>query len=166
MIFFRLNDKSYEMVSKISEINGSRFFKNLWQKYGGSLRDNVVSVDMIFTVWSKICMKLDTRNQEFLNGNMQLKKVDKYIKMFQMDYKALENEFMLLSKYFGDKTTQLDEVKKKLGLVIDKVKSYEKLFDTQQAALAILELREALDLQGDFSEVERIKKVCCRQYAE
>ena len=139
-------------------IKGSRFFEDLWQKYGKSVKDNVVSVDMIFTIWSKICEKLDSRNKEFLNGKMQLKKIDKYIKMFQMDFKALEDEFMLLSKYFG-KTTQLDQVQKKLEHVMNKVKSYRKLFDTQQAAQAILELREALHLEGDFSEVERIEKV-------
>ena len=158
MIYFKFDENSYEMVSKMPAIKGSRFFKNLWQKYGKSVKDNVVSVDMIFTIWSKICEKLDLRNKEFLNGKMQLKKIDKYIKMFQMDFKALEDEFMLLSKYFG-KTTQLDQVQKKLEHVMNKVKSYRKLFDTQQAAQAILELREALHLEGDFSEVERIEKV-------
>ena len=81
---------------------------------------------------------------------------------------------MLLLKYFGGKTTQLDQVQKKLEHIMNKVKSYRKLFDTQQAAQAILELRDTLHLEGDFSEVERIEKVraytlfraCCRKCAE
>ena len=159
MIYFKFDEKSDEMVSKIPAIKGSRFFIYLWQKYGKSLKDNVVSVDMIFTIWSKICEKLDARNQEFLNCKMQLKKIDKYIKMFQKDYKALEEEFMLLSHFFNGTTTHLDEVQKKLDDVMNKVKSYRELFDTRQAAQAILELRDALHLEGDFSEVERIEKV-------
>ena len=150
---------SYEMVSKMPALKGSRMFNNLWKKYGGSIRDSVVSVEMIFTIWSKICHKLQSKSQEFLDGEMQLQKVDKYIKMFENDYKALEDEFMFLLKYFGDETTKLDHVEEKLGCVISKVKSYKKLFDSRQAAQAILELRERFDLQGDFSEVEEIEQV-------
>ena len=137
---------------------------NLWQKYGGSIRDSVVSVEMIFKIWSKICEKLQSKSQEFLDGKMQLQKVDQYIKMFKNDYKALEDEFMFLLKYFGDETTKLDYVKEKLGFVISKVKSYKKLFDTRQAAQAILELQKRLDLEGDFSEVEEIKQVRVLRY--
>ena len=162
--YFELDEMSCEMVSKMPALKGSRMFNNLWQKYGGSIRDSVVSVEMIFTIWSKICDELQSKNQEFIDGKMQLQKVDEYIKMFKNDYKALEDEFMLLSKYFGDETTKLDHVKEELGLVINKMKSYKKLFDTRQAAQAILELRERLDLKGDFSDVEGIEQVRILSY--
>ena len=158
-VFFKLDDKSNEMVLKIPAIKDSRIFKKLWRKYGRRLSDDVVTVEMLFTTWSKICDELELKSQEFVNGKMQLKKIGEYVDMFEMDYKALEDEFMLLSKYFNDAATHLDQVKKELERVIKKVKCYRKISDTQQAAKAILELQEALDLQGDFSEVEGIKQV-------
>ena len=161
VIFFQLDEKSYEMVSKMPEIKDSQIFKKLWQKYGRKLRDDdiVITIEKLFMTWSKICEKLASKNQEFLSGKMQLKKIDKYVNMFASNYTALEDEFALLSRFFYDAKTQLGQVKKKLRLVIEKVKSYRKLFQTRQAAQAILKLQEALDLQGDFLEVERIEKV-------
>lgn len=157
VIFFQLDEKSYEMVSKMPEIKDSQIFKTLWQKYSRKLRDGdiVITIEKLFMIWSKICEKLASKNQEFLSGKMQLKKIDKYVNMFALNYTALEDEFALLSRFFYGAKTQLGQVKK----VIEKVKSYRKLFQTRQAAQAILKLQEALDLKGDFSEVERIEKV-------
>ena len=159
-VFFKLDGKYNEMVLKIPEIKDSHFFKKLWEKHGRKWcdRDDVVTVELLFTIWSKICLKLKSKNQRFVSGEMQLKKIDKYVKTFK-DYKALEEEFVLLSSFFSDTTTHLDQVKQKLGLVINKVKSYKNLFNTQQAAQAILELQIALDLQGDFSEIKGIEEV-------
>ena len=158
-VFFKLDDKSNEMVLKMPAIKDSQIFEKLWRKYGRRLSDDVVTVEMLFTTWSKIRDKLELKSQEFVNGKMQLKKIGEYVDMFEMDYKALEDEFMLLSKYFNDAATPLDQVKKELEHVIKKVKCYRKISDTRQAAKAVLELQEALDLQGDFSEVEGIKQV-------
>ena len=156
--FFNLDEKSNEMVLKIPAVKDSQIFKKLWEKYSGRIKDGVVTVEMLYKIWSKISKKLKSKNQDIVSGEMQVKKIRKYVDMFKMDYKALEDEFMLLSKYFNG-ATHLDQVKKKLGVVIDKVKSYEKLFSTQQAAQAILQLQQALDLQGDFSEIEEIEEV-------
>ena len=75
-----------------------------------------------------------------------------------MDYDALEEEIVLLSRYFNG-TRHLDQTKKKLGAVIKKVKNYKKLFHDRQAAQAILDLQKAMGLQGDFSQVEKIEEV-------
>jgi hypothetical protein len=159
IVFFDLDDKFHEMVSKITEIKNSQIFKKLWQKYSEKLKDEFVTMEVIFTnIWSRILDKLKSINEQFLDGEMQLKKVDKYLVMCKTDYDALEEEFMLLSRYFSG-TAHLGEVKKKLGVSIKKVKSYKQLFDAQQAALAILELQEVMGLEGDFSQVEKIKEV-------
>ena len=158
-VFFKLDEKFCKMALRITEIKSSRIFDKLWQKYGKNLRDEVVTMEIIFgKIWSKICEKLKSINQQFLDGEMQLNKVDKYLSMFEMDYDALEQEFMLLSRYFND-TTHFEQIEKKLGVIIKKVKSYKKLFDARQAAQAILELQKAMDLKGDFSEVEKIEEV-------
>ena len=159
IVFFDLDDKFHEMVSKITEIKNSQIFKKLWQKYSEKLKDEFVTMEVIFTnIWSRILDKLKSINEQFLDGEMQLKKADKYLVMCKTDYDALEEEFMLISRYFSG-TAHLGEVKKKLGVSIKKVKSYKQLFDAQQAALAILELQEVMGLEGDFSEVEKIKEV-------
>jgi hypothetical protein len=166
IVFFDLDDKFHEMVSKITEIKNSQIFKKLWQKYSEKLKDEFVTMEVIFTnIWSRILDKLKSINEQFLDGEMQLKKVDKYLVMCNTDYDALEEEFMLISRYFSG-TAHLGGVKKKLGVSLKKVKSYKQLFDAQQAALAILELQEVMGLEGDFSQVEKIKEVrlctfCC-----
>jgi hypothetical protein len=158
-MFFKLDDKFYGMVSKITEIKRSQIFDKLWQKHGEKFKTEVVTMEVIFNkIWSRILDKLKSINEQFLDGEMQLKKVDQYLDMCNADYDALEEEFMLLSRYFSG-AGHLGEVKKKLGVSIEKVKSYKQLFDAQQAALAILELQEVMGLEGDFSEVENIKEV-------
>ena len=160
MVFFKLDEKFCKMVSRITDIKSSRIFDKLWQKYGKNLRDEVVTMEIIFDkIWLKICQELKSINQQFLDGEMQLYKVDKYLNMFEMDYDALEKEFMLLSKYFNDTTTHSEQIKKNLGAIIKKVKSYKKFFDARQAAQAILDLQKTMNLKGDFSEVEKIEEV-------
>jgi hypothetical protein len=166
MVFLKRDDKFYEMVSKITEIKSSQIFNKLWKKYGEKLKDKVVTMEIILNkIWSRICEKLKSINKKFLDGEMQLKKVYKYLDMFnKTDYNALEEEFMLLSRHFSG-PTQLDEVTKKLGISIKKVKSYKQLFDAWQAAHAIQDLQKVMGLKGDFSEVENVKEVeytlCC-----
>ena len=145
------------MVSKIPEMKSSRIFNKLWHEYSEKLKDEVVTMEKLFTTWSQICESLMTINKEFHDGEMQLVEVDKYVKMFNTDYTVLEDEFTLLSSYFDSATAHLE--RKKLDVVMKKVKSYRKLFDARQAAQAIVDLQKALNLQGDFSEVDRIKKV-------
>ena len=160
MVFLKLDDKFYEMVSKIAEMKRSRIFNILWKKYGEKLKDEVVTMEIIFTeIWSKICGKLQSINRQLLDGEMKLKKLDKYLAMFKTDYVAFKEEFMLLSRYFNDTAMHLDQIEEKLGVRIRKVKRYKKLFDARQAAQAILKLQKAMGLTGDFSEVEKIEKV-------
>jgi hypothetical protein len=147
------------MVSKITDMKRSRIFNVLWKKCGEQLKDKVVTMEIILEeVWLRVCDELQSINQEFLDGEMLLRTVDEYLSMFQKNYNALEEEFILLSKYFNS-TTHLLQIKQILELRIMKVKSYKKLFDARQAAQAILKLQKALGLEGDFSEVERIKEV-------
>jgi hypothetical protein len=168
MKFFKLDDKFYEMASKITEIQRSQIFDKLWQKYGEKLKTEVTVVkmeDIFKKIWSIILDKLKSINEQFLDGEMQLKEVDTYLDMCKTDYDVLEKELMLISTYFNG-TAHLVEVKKKLGISIKKVKSYKEIFDVQQAALEILKLKEVMGLKGNFSEVEKIKEVrlytfCC-----
>ncbi len=160
VMYFKLDDKFYEMVSKIPELKRSRIFNALWKKYGEKLNnEEAVTMEIILNkMWSRICDKLNSINEQFIDGEMQLKKVDKYLNIFGMDYNALQEEFMLLSRYFYG-TRHLDQINKKLRAVIKKVKSYKKLFHAQQAAQAILDLQKAMGLEGDFSQVEKIEEV-------
>ena len=149
---------SQEMVSKIKEIKCSVIFKRFWEKYGSKLNDKVVTMEVICNkIWLPISEKLSTVYQQFLSGQIQLKKVDKYLKLFD-DYNALKSELILLCTYFNG-TSNLEQVKKELDKIFDKVKSYRRLFHAHQAAKVILELQQKMSLNGDFSEVEGIKEV-------
>ncbi len=165
IVVFNLDEKFTKMVSRITGMKRSRIFNKLWLKYGENVRSEKVTMEIIYdNIWLGICEELKSVNQQFLDGEMQLEKLDEYLDMFKMDYDALEKEFILLSSCFRDTTTNLDHVKEKLGTRIKQVKNYKKLFDARQAAETILGLQKRLGLEGDFSEVEKIEKVsifCC-----
>ena len=158
--FFKIDERFCTMVSRMTEIKCSRIFGKLWPKYGEQLQNQTVTVKIIFhEVWLRIYHELNTESQQFLSGQMRLKDIDQYLKMFDLDYEALEKEFVLLSGFFSDKTTHLDQVKKRLRKTIERVKNYKKLFDARDAAETILGLRKKVALKGDFSAVENLKQV-------
>ena len=159
--FFNLEEKFCAMMSGITEIKSSRIFDKLWRKNGGKLKDKVLTMEEIFeNLWLPICDQLMSINQQFLSGDMLLKDVDKYLKLFDTDYQALEKEFLLLSRFFSDSTAfNVSEVKRTLGTKIERVKSYKELFDARDAAQTILLLRETIGLEGDFSEIENLEEV-------
>ena len=158
--FFKLEEKFCKMVSGITEIKCSRIFGKLWQKYGEKLQDERVTMEVIFDkIWLRICDKLNSVSQLFLSGDMRLKDIDKYLRMFDTDYEALEKEFVMLLGFLNDKTMPLNQVKDGLRVTIERVKNYKKLFDAQDAAQAILDLRKKMGLKGDFSAVENLEEV-------
>ena len=160
MNFFNLDDKFDEMVSKVIKIKDSRIFNVLWKEYGESLKDEVVTMEIIWCqMWSRICEELRSICKQFYNGEMKLRKVDEYLDIFKNDNDAIINEFIQLSEFFNPNMGQLDQIRKQLEDIIEKMKSYKKLFNTQQAADAVLRLQKVMGLEGDFSQVRSIEKV-------
>ena len=160
IVYLNLDDEMFdEMVSKVIELQKSRIFTSLWDQYGEELKDEVVTIKIIFNqVWSRICEELKLICQQFYDGEMKLQKIDEYLDMFEMEYDAVVEEFMLLFGYFNG-PSQLEQIKKKVVDLMKKVKSYKKLFNAQQAAEAFLRLQKVMSLEGDFSQVENIQKV-------
>ena len=156
--FLNLEQKFYEMMSKVTAIKYSRFFNKLWQKYSEKLQGQTITMEIVFDTWQNICVKLRSIEQQFISGEMKLKKVDKYLDMFEKDYDALEKEFDLLLATFEAEKIRSSR-KKALCTRMKKVENYKKLFDAREAARAILELQKEMELEGDFSEVEKIEEV-------
>lgn len=102
-----------------------------------------------------------TIKETFVNGEMQIKKVLKYLEIFRSDYADMQKEFELLLSFFGEE--KAIQKKKALRVRIEQVKNYKKLFNANRAAKSILELQTAMELTGDFSEVESIAEVCCKK---
>jgi archaellum component FlaC len=154
------------MISKVTEIQDSRIFQDLWKKYGENLNggDEEVTMEMIFSeLWSRICEELQEICRQFRDGDVKLKKIEEYLDMFKMDYDAVVDELVLLSRYFNGagqlNKRKLDQIKNKLAGIMEKVKSCKKLFNARQAAEAILNLQDVMGLTGDFSQVKSIEKV-------
>ena len=158
VIFFNLDGELCKMVGEISEVKRSRIFETLWQKYSNKLKDEEFTMDCFKEMWLKICNKLKLVNQQFLTGEIKLKKIDGYLNIFDGNFTDFEREFKLLSSVFRD-TTRLDQVEKSLSGRMQRVKSYKKLSVARQAARAILVLQQKMGLKGDFSEVTKIEEV-------
>ena len=158
VIFFELDDKYLNMVSRITEIKGSRIFVRLWREYSEEFKNEEVTLENIFEMWCRVHEKLKETNDQFLNGEMLLKDVDKYLKLFQTNYTDLEEEFKLLSRFLISKK-HLDGAKRNLTARIKQVKRYKKISDARQAGKAILQLKETLGLTGNFSVIEKIEEV-------
>ena len=157
VVIFELDDRTCEMVLEITELKRSSMFVKLWSKYCKELKEEVITMEVIFDkIWSKVCEKLKLISTQILNGEMQLKKLDKYLNMFGLDYTTLKSELILLLRYFNGTAINLKKVTKNLNIVINKVKNYKKLSNTRQAAQTVLQLQEAMGLHGDFSEVKKI----------
>ena len=159
VIFFDLDDKYLDMVSRIAEIKGSKIFAKLWHEYSEKSQNKEVTMEIIFQIWLRICEKLKEINEQFVNGDMLLKDIDEYLNLFQTNYSKLEDEFKLLSTFLSHSRRHLDEAKRNLTARIEQVKKYRKISDARQAGRAILQLKETLNLTGDFSVVEKIKEV-------
>ena len=161
VMFFSLDENYCTMMSKMTDAKGSKMFKDLWGKYGRKLKDEVVTMEIIFkNLWLPLCDELKLVIQQFLSGETSTEDINEYLKMFHTDYEALEQEFLLLSKVFIHGTEHhLDERKIEVKAAIHRVKKYKKLFDTREAAQVILLLQEKLGLKGDFSVVANLDKV-------
>jgi hypothetical protein len=149
------------MMSGIAEIKCSKIFEKLWLKYGQCLKNEVMTMEIICeNLWIPIRSKLKALNEQFLSGDMLLRQIDKYLKMFRTDYDAMKNEFVLFSEFFRDNAVpKLDELKKKLDERIERVKNYKRLFDARDAANAIEALGKKMSLKGDFSAINELKEV-------
>lgn len=157
VVIFELDDRTYKMVLEITKLKRSSMFVKLWSKYCKEVKEAVVTMEIIFDkIWSRICEKLKLISTQILNGEMQLRKLDKYLNMFGLNYTTLQSELIFLLRYFSGTTINLQNVKKDLDIIINKVMNYKKLSNTRQAAQTILQLQEAMGLRGDFSEVKKI----------
>ena len=161
VVFFNLDPEIQFMISKMYNIQTSRIFNELWKKYQKLEYEKVTMTVIMESMWGPINDKLVSIKKKFVSGEIQIKKVEKYLKMFNYDYPQLEKEFELLVEFFVLEKAISRSEKVQLRARIQQVKHYQKLFDAGLAARSILELRSAMELTGDFSEVESIAEVSC-----
>ena len=161
VVFFNLDPEIQFMISKIYNIQTSRIFNELWKKYQKLEYEKVTMTVIMESMWGPINDKLVSIKEKFVSGEIQIKKVEKYLKMFNYDYPQLEKEFELLVEFFVLEKAIIRSEKVHLRDRIQQVKHYQKLFDAGLAARSILELRRTMKLTGDFSEVESIAAVSC-----
>ena len=147
------------MVLNLTDIKNSQIFRVMWEKYGKELKKELVTMEIIFSkMWSRICKELQLICQQFHDGKVKLREIDECLNMFKMDYDALIDDIILLSRFFKN-TAQLEQIENKLVDIMEKVKSYKKLVNARQAAHAIVNLENVIGLKGDFSQVRNIEKV-------
>ena len=142
-------------------IQTSRIFNELWKKYQKLEYEKVTMTVIMESIWGPINDKLMSIKEKFVSGEMQIKKVEEYVKMFNYNYPQLQKEFELLVEFFVLEKAIIRSEKVHLRDRIQQVKHYQKLFDAGLAARSILELRRTMKLTGDFSEVESIAAVSC-----
>ena len=149
------------MVSKMYNIQNSRIFNEQWKKYQKLEYEKVTMAVIMESIWVPICDKLMSIKEKFVSGEMQIKKVEKYLKMFNYNFPQLEKELELLVVFFVSEKEITRSEKVQIRARIQQVNDYQKLFDARLAARSILELRRAMALTGDFSEIESIAEVSC-----
>ena len=160
VVYFDLEPEVQQMVSKIYGIQNSRIFNDLWHEFCKKLQGSTVKLeDVVRLMWSPIRENLLSIKQQFISGEMQIKEVDVFLKTFKYKCDELEREFELLLVNFRDPETRLESQKHQLRFRIQQIKDYRKLFDAGIAARSIIDLKKAMNLTGDFSEVESIAEV-------
>ena len=164
VLFFGLSPVVKSMVWLHYDIKNSQFFQMFWKEAGAKALKTVTErqppeiqltlQDVVDLVWNSAYPKLTSLRDQFINGQITLKDVDRYFKPFlgRYDDLTIEMKRMFPASAGGTKSREA-KIKQRL----DQLEQYHKLHRCINAARTILEFKNFVGLTGDFGVVEEIK---------
>ena len=164
VLFFGLSPDVKSMVWLHYDIKNSQFFQMFWKEAGAKalktvterqpLQIQLTLQDVVDLVWNSAYPKLTSLRDQFINGQITLKDVDRYFKPFlgRYDDLTIEMKRMFPGSAKGNKSRDI-KIKQRL----DQLEQYHKLHRCINAARTILEFKTFMGLSGDFGVVEELK---------
>ena len=108
-------------------------------------------------MWDPTFAQCQQLLEELNSASITLASVDKNLKEYRMEPNKLENELYVLSSGVS-KCLQVPSNSAWIRSIVDRIQQYWRLCDHREAANSFLSLRDALNLTGDFRDVEGISK--------
>ena len=116
-------------------------------------------------VWEPTFVQCWQLLEELSSASITLASVDKNFKQYKMQTDNLKDQIYILSKGVSE-CLQVPSKSAWISNIVDQIIQYWSLCDHREAAKSFLRLRDALNLTGDFKDVERIsEKVIFLYYA-
>ena len=121
-----------------------------------SNRDMTVS-DVGPRVWEPTFAQCRQILEELNSASITLASVDKNFEQYRMQTDNLKHEIYILSKGVSE-CLQVPSKSAWISNIVNWIQQYWSLCDHREAANSFLRLRDALNLTGDFKDVERISE--------
>ena len=119
----------------------------------------LLSVDeVVELVWVPSNERLQSLQKRFLNGTISFEEIDKLFQVFKDSEDLAKEMRLLILKNESQVKASEDKMKKR----IEQIERYYKLRNCIDAVWVILELKEGLNLHGDFRLVEDVRNQVCR----
>lgn len=161
--FFQLSPKAKEMISELSKLRNSTFFRRFWIENGKKALSRIaqrqghkalLSVDDVEElVWAPSIEQLQSVQDRFLNCTISFEEIDKFFTVFKSS-QDLANEFKLITSRNGIILAARELI---IDQRIEQINEYYKLQTCTAAASDILKFKDSLGLQGDFQLVEDLE---------
>lgn len=171
--FFGLSPEAKEMISSLSKLSDSTLLRQFWMDNGNKALQKVteretqktsLSVeDVVELVWTPTSAQLQSLQDQFLNGSISFREVDKLFRVFKDDqkYENLAKEIRLFTLRNDSKAQAPDRL---INRRIEQIQQYYKLHSCIDAARIILDFKTSLGLQGNFQLVEDLHNQVCLSF--
>ena len=142
-----------------STLINSAIFNSIWSTMKCAHRSNpdMTISDVGPRMWEPTFAQCQQLLEELNSASITLASVDKNLKEYRMEKNKLENELYVLSSGVS-KCLQVPSNFAWIRSIVDRIQQYWRLCDHREAANSFLRLRDALNLTGDFRDVEGISK--------
>lgn len=154
--FFDLSMKNKRMIQSLHVVQHSPLFRDIWQKCIKKAVDfckddpafnGALTIDKVQElVWMPSNRRWRGMWERIISGEISLKDVDEKFHRFRDDHKSLDIEIKTVLVHFSDE----DDIKTVLHSRVNQIEQCQKLRECEDAAAAILDFKEAMELKGDF----------------
>ncbi|XP_058845819.1 E3 ubiquitin-protein ligase rnf213-alpha-like isoform X2 [Acipenser ruthenus] len=172
--YFQLNEEIRAMAGKIHTFKDSYILQICWQNEAKSKAITDSNTEEL-TPAPDIELTADNINKEIFEpcferykniykntkeGSLTLGEVDAVFETYKSRYEALRQDLVIMSKL------QHSEDKRWIGRRIQQIQQYHELYLAVESAQVIMEVKQALGLNGDFTILETLLDVTHEDFKE
>lgn len=158
--YFELTPRNKRMTQYLHLLRSSFLFRTIWnkcEKNAASIcRDDprlagVMTLDTVHELlWTKSFERWQTLWDRVCSGQISLREVDERFGKFRNEPEYFDTEIGIALKLLPEEQDVEAVINRRVG----QIKQYQKLRGCEEAAAAILEFQEAMELEGDFQVLD------------
>ena len=158
--YFELTPRNKRMTQYLHLLRSSFLFRTIWNKceknaasicQGDPRLAGVITLDTVHELlWTKSFERWQTLWDRVCSGQISLREVDERFGKFRNEPEYFDTEIGIALKLLPDEQDVEAVINRRVG----QIKQYQKLRGCEEAAAAILEFQEAMELEGDFQVLD------------